>query len=88
LRRGLLEQFVLAAPKAVEEFLAVNRLHLSAFQVVVAAVERFAVSGKLIEVSFYDILHELVGGAASAQGGKVVEFLSVSGAKWTSTPSR
>jgi len=56
-------------------FIAGDRLHPAAFQVVIAAVEHRARLGKLIEVAFDHILDQFVGGLASALRGEVLELL-------------
>src|ERR1035437_10502591 len=57
------------------DFLAGNGAQPAAFRVVIAAVDHFAGLRKLIEVSLYDILHQLVRGSASALQGDVLELL-------------
>ncbi|MGC2661495.1 MAG: hypothetical protein WA324_26375 [Bryobacteraceae bacterium] len=58
-----------------EGFLAVNRLHAAAFQVVIAAVEHVAHIGKLIEIALDNILHKLVRRRAPVLYGEVFELL-------------
>lgn len=50
--------------QAGEGFFAVDGLHLSALDVVIAAVEHFAHLAQLLEVSGHRVLDKLVGGTA------------------------
>jgi len=60
----LLEQFVLTAAKAFKKFLAIDRLHPAAFQVVIAAVEHFAGAGQFVEITGHGVLNQLFGGTS------------------------
>jgi hypothetical protein len=62
-------------PKPRDNFITGNRLHPAAFEIVIAPVERFPRLHKVAEVFLDDILHKLVGGAASALRGEVFELL-------------
>ena len=64
LRRMLLEQFVLTLAKVFKKFFAVDWLHLTAFQIVIASVKHFACSGELIKIAGHSVLNELVGSAS------------------------
>src|SRR6266576_4641982 len=65
---ALLEQFILTLAQAVKESLAVDRLHSTAHNVVVAAIEHFADFCHFCQIPRQGIFHEVVGRAATLGG--------------------
>ena len=64
LRSLLVQQFIFPFAKALKKGFAINRLYLTAFEVVVTAVEHFACLGKLGHVTGHRIRKKLVGRAS------------------------
>ena len=60
--------------QASKGFLAIDRLHRSTFQIIIAAVEHIPRLDQLVEISRQCILQDLVS-PTSALGGEIVELL-------------
>jgi hypothetical protein len=64
-RSFFVQQFIFTFAKALEKCLAINRLDLAAFQIVIAAVEHFACLRKLGHIPGQCIFEQLVGRTSS-----------------------
>jgi hypothetical protein len=60
------------APETGEGFFTIERLYAPALEVVVAAVERFAYLGQLLQISGHGVFDEVVGGAPGL-GGELLQ---------------
>src|SRR5712671_3303344 len=50
-------------PGAQTTFFTIDRLHLAAFDVVIAAIEHLAYLGDFLQVPGHRVFHEIIGGA-------------------------